>query len=142
MTLHNEQMLARYSQWANEVIYSVVAGLPEAAVVAPRETTFGSVRRTLGHNYAVGAIFRAHLERRAAQTFLSVLDVAAAGPEGRDSEGSESDSGKRLQAASQVHTDSLNERRVPPTTTMRFGAFPSFSDLTQDTEAAVYSRSR
>jgi len=65
MTLHNEQMLARYSQWANEVIYSVVAGLPEAAIVAPRETTFGSVRRTLGHNYAVGAIFRAHLERRA-----------------------------------------------------------------------------
>jgi uncharacterized damage-inducible protein DinB len=65
MAPHNEQMLARYCQWANEVIYDVVAGLPEAAVVAPRETTFGSVLHTLGHSYAVGAIFRAHLEQRA-----------------------------------------------------------------------------
>lgn len=65
MALHNEKMLARYSLWANEVIYDVVAGLPEDAIVAPQDTTFGSVLRTLGHNYAVGAIFQAHLERRA-----------------------------------------------------------------------------
>lgn len=65
MTLRNEQMLARYSQWANEVIYEVVAGLPESEIAAPRETVFGSVLRTLGHSYAVGAIFQAHLERRA-----------------------------------------------------------------------------
>ncbi|TCW84277.1 damage-inducible protein DinB [Burkholderia sp. SRS-46] len=65
MTLRSEQMLARYSQWANEVIYDVVARLPESEVAAPRETVFGNVLRTLGHNYAVGAIFQAHLERRA-----------------------------------------------------------------------------
>lgn len=65
MTLRNEQMLARYSQWANEVIYEVVAGLPESEIAAPRETVFGSVLRTLGHSYAVGAIFQAHLEQRA-----------------------------------------------------------------------------
>ncbi|MFP6561615.1 DinB family protein [Paraburkholderia sp. B3] len=64
MALRNEPMLARYSQWANETIYDVVAGLPEEAVTAPLETTFGSVLRTLGHGYAVGAIFQAHLEQR------------------------------------------------------------------------------
>lgn len=64
MPLSNEQMLARYSQWANEVIYDVVANLPEAAIVGPQETTFGSVLHALGHNYAVGAIFQAHLQQR------------------------------------------------------------------------------
>jgi uncharacterized damage-inducible protein DinB len=64
MAPRNEQMLARYSQWANEMIYAVVANVPEQAVVAPRETTFGSVLRTLGHSYAVAAIFQAHLEQR------------------------------------------------------------------------------
>ncbi|EEA01189.1 DinB family protein [Burkholderia sp. H160] len=65
MALHTETMLAQYNLWANEVIYAVVAGLPGPAVAAPQDTTFGSVLRTLGHNYAVGAIFQAHLERRA-----------------------------------------------------------------------------
>jgi len=65
MALTNEKMLARYTSWANEMIYTVVASLPEAAIVAPQDTTFGSVLRTLGHSYAVGAIFQAHLERRA-----------------------------------------------------------------------------
>jgi uncharacterized damage-inducible protein DinB len=64
MALRNEAMLARYSQWANEMIYSVLAALPEDVVVAPTETTFGSVLRTLGHSYAVAAIFQAHLEQR------------------------------------------------------------------------------
>jgi uncharacterized damage-inducible protein DinB len=65
MTLRSERMLARYTLWANEMIYTVVADLPEATIVAPQDTTFGSVLRTLGHSYAVGAIFQAHLERRA-----------------------------------------------------------------------------
>jgi uncharacterized damage-inducible protein DinB len=65
MASNNEKMLARYNQWANEMIFDVVAGLPEAAVVAPRESRLGSLLHILGHNYAVGAIFRAHLERRA-----------------------------------------------------------------------------
>ncbi len=65
MASNNEKMLARYTQWANEVMFGVVADLPEAAVVAPRESLLGSLLRTLGHSYAVGAIFQAHLERRA-----------------------------------------------------------------------------
>jgi uncharacterized damage-inducible protein DinB len=65
MASHNEKMLARYSQWANKLIFEVVAALPEAEVVAPRESVFGSILRTLGHSYIVGAIFRAHIERRA-----------------------------------------------------------------------------
>jgi uncharacterized damage-inducible protein DinB len=63
--MRHEAMLARYSQWANETIYEVVAALPEDAIAAPQQTTFGSVLRTLGHSYAVAAIFQAHLEQRA-----------------------------------------------------------------------------
>ena len=64
MPLSNQIMLARYTQWANEVIYGVVARLPEEEVVATREMTFGSYLRALGHGYAVGAIFKAHLGQR------------------------------------------------------------------------------
>lgn len=65
MTSNNEGMLARYSQWANEAIFDTVAGLPEGVVAAPCESVLGSLSRTLGHGYAVGAIFREHIERRA-----------------------------------------------------------------------------
>lgn len=65
MASDNEKMLARYSRWANKAIFDAVAGLPEAQVVAPRESLLGSMLRTLGHSYIVGAIFRAHIERRA-----------------------------------------------------------------------------
>jgi uncharacterized damage-inducible protein DinB len=64
MPLSNQIMLARYTQWANEVIHDVVARLPEEEVVATRAMTFGSYLRALGHGYAVGAIFRAHLAQR------------------------------------------------------------------------------
>jgi uncharacterized damage-inducible protein DinB len=64
MPLHRETMLARYTQWANEVIHGVVAALPEEEVVKTRAMTFGTLLRALGHGYAVGAIFKAHLERR------------------------------------------------------------------------------
>lgn len=65
MASDNEKMLARYSQWANKAMFDVVAGLPEAEVVASRESLLGSILRTLGHSYIVGEIFRAHIERRA-----------------------------------------------------------------------------
>ncbi|MGN6652805.1 DinB family protein [Trinickia sp.] len=65
MASNNEKMLARYNQWANEVIFKAVADLPEAEIVAPQQSILGSLMRTLGHSYAVGAIFQAHLERRA-----------------------------------------------------------------------------
>jgi uncharacterized damage-inducible protein DinB len=64
MPLHNASMLARYTQWANDVIHDVVANLPEGEVVKTRDMTFDTLLRALGHGYAVGAIFRAHLEQR------------------------------------------------------------------------------
>lgn len=64
MVLRNERMLARYTQWANEVIYEVVAGLPQEDIVKTRDMTFGTFLRALGHGYAVGAIFKAHVEQR------------------------------------------------------------------------------
>ncbi|HTR08180.1 MAG TPA: DinB family protein [Paraburkholderia sp.] len=64
MGTRNEIMLARYTQWANSVMHGVVAQLPEEAVVKPRDMTFGTLLRALGHGYAVGAIFKAHLEQR------------------------------------------------------------------------------
>lgn len=64
MASRNEILLARYNQWANTVIYDMVAGLPAAEITKLREMTFCNLLHTLGHNYAVGAIFRGHLERR------------------------------------------------------------------------------
>lgn len=63
MPLHHERLLTRYAAWSNTVIYDALAPLPDDELVRARETTFGTLLRTLGHNYAVGAIFRAHLER-------------------------------------------------------------------------------
>lgn len=65
MSMQNERMLTRYSTWANETIYAVCAQLPETEHTRARDTVFGTLLRTLGHGYAVGEIFRAHLERRA-----------------------------------------------------------------------------
>lgn len=65
MAFRQEQILAGYSRWANELIYGVVARLPAEAVSAPRDMAFGSLLQTLGHSYAVAAIFQAHLLSRA-----------------------------------------------------------------------------
>ena len=60
MGTRNEIMLARYTQWANSVMHGVVAQLPEEAVVKPRDMTFGTLLRALGHGYAVGATDTGH----------------------------------------------------------------------------------
>lgn len=56
--------LAHYRQWANEALYECVAALPDDERTKHRQTPFGSMLRTLGHIYAVDALFRAHLEQR------------------------------------------------------------------------------
>jgi uncharacterized damage-inducible protein DinB len=64
MAMNNAIMLARYTQWANDVIHDLAAKLPEEEIVKTRDMTFDTLLRALGHGYAVGAIFKAHLEQR------------------------------------------------------------------------------
>jgi len=56
------RMMTRYMAWADEVMLENAAALPAGALVAPRDTLFGSVSGTVDHILVVGEIFRAHLE--------------------------------------------------------------------------------
>lgn len=53
--------LARYGDWADQVLFEAISELPEAAVYQSRNTLFGSMIGTLNHNYQVDLIWRAHL---------------------------------------------------------------------------------
>ena len=53
--------LARYGDWADQVLFRAMATLPEGAVTQPRQTLFGSMIGTLNHNLVVDLIWRAHL---------------------------------------------------------------------------------
>lgn len=55
-------MLASYKAWANEIVYSTAATLPEAELLAVRPTTFQTIASTLNHVYVVDRIFQAHLQ--------------------------------------------------------------------------------
>jgi uncharacterized damage-inducible protein DinB len=57
-------MLAHYKAWADDTVFSIVAGLPEGEAVKPRQTIFGNMVHTLNHIHVVDSIFRAHLEGR------------------------------------------------------------------------------
>jgi uncharacterized damage-inducible protein DinB len=54
-------MLTSYKAWANEIVYSTAATLPEAELLAVRPTTFKTIASTLNHVYVVDRIFQAHL---------------------------------------------------------------------------------
>lgn len=54
-------LLAKYSAWADQVLFSALAELPEGAVYRNTGTLFGSMVGTLNHNYQVDLIWRAHL---------------------------------------------------------------------------------
>jgi uncharacterized damage-inducible protein DinB len=54
-------MLARYSDWADRVLFKAMEHLPEGAAYQTRQTLFGSMVGTLNHNYQVDLIWRAHL---------------------------------------------------------------------------------
>ncbi len=64
MNAATAQMLARYKQWSNKVMFDALAGLPEAELVKPRETLFKNMVHTLNHNYVIDRIWQAHLEGR------------------------------------------------------------------------------
>lgn len=54
-------MLARYTAWANDVLYQAMAQLPEAELVKKQKIVFGSMLRTLNHVYAMDLVWQAHL---------------------------------------------------------------------------------
>ena len=61
MTAETCVMLARYGDWADQVLFKAMAELPDGAVHRPRKTLFKSMIGTLNHNYQVDLIWRAHL---------------------------------------------------------------------------------
>lgn len=74
-------MLARYSDWADQILFKAIEGLPEGAAYKSTPTLFGSMIGTLNHNYQVDLIWRAHLlgERHGFTTRRDLLhpDVGA-----------------------------------------------------------------
>lgn len=61
MTQETTEMLARYSDWADQVLFLAMEQLPEGAATKTSKTLFGSMLGTLNHNYQVDLIWRAHL---------------------------------------------------------------------------------
>ena len=61
LTTDTAVMLATYGEWADEILFRALGGLPDEVVHGPRPTLFGSVIGTLNHNLQVDLIWRAHL---------------------------------------------------------------------------------
>lgn len=54
-------MLAKYGNWADQVLFKAIQDLPKEAATKTKKTLFGSMIGTLNHNYQVDLIWRAHL---------------------------------------------------------------------------------
>jgi len=54
-------MFTRYKAWADDLFLSVVAELPESALIASQPIVFGSLIRTLNHAYAMDFVWQCHL---------------------------------------------------------------------------------
>jgi uncharacterized damage-inducible protein DinB len=67
MTSTDSQLpkLARYTAWANDVLYQALAELPESELLKKQRIVFGSLLRTLNHVYAMDLVWQAHLLGRA-----------------------------------------------------------------------------
>jgi len=59
--LRNIRMLTRYTAWANNRIFDVLAQLPDGEAIKSRQTFFGNMVHTLNHAYAADLIWKAHL---------------------------------------------------------------------------------
>jgi uncharacterized damage-inducible protein DinB len=55
------QILTRYKSWANEIIFSTVASLPESESLKERLTRYKNMVYTLNHVYVIDLVFKAHL---------------------------------------------------------------------------------
>lgn len=60
--LRNIEMLARYTQWANQRLYVALAALGEPALQAPHPGRAGGMAGVLGHMLVVDRIWKAHLQ--------------------------------------------------------------------------------
>lgn len=54
--------LLRHKAWADRLTYETLLSMPEVELHRERETTFGSIARTMHHIHIVDDIFRAHVE--------------------------------------------------------------------------------
>ncbi|KAK1689900.1 DinB family protein [Colletotrichum godetiae] len=62
LTKETAVMLAKYNNWADQVLFAAIQKqLPSEAVYQPRTTLFKSMMGTLNHNHQVDLIWRAHL---------------------------------------------------------------------------------
>jgi len=59
--LRNIRMLTRYTTWANNRIFDVLAQLPDGEAIKSRPTLFGSMVHTLNHAYVADLIWKAQL---------------------------------------------------------------------------------
>ena len=64
MTTRMARMLARYNQWADQLILDAVAALPGDEATRPRVGLFKTMVHMLNHNYVIDRVFQAHLEGR------------------------------------------------------------------------------
>ncbi|HKU79664.1 MAG TPA: DinB family protein [Rhodanobacteraceae bacterium] len=55
------QTLTRYKAWANERLYTTLAGLSLDQLAAPTPIFAGSILRTLNHVYLVDVVWKSHL---------------------------------------------------------------------------------
>jgi uncharacterized damage-inducible protein DinB len=74
-------MLARYTAWADEVLYDALSRVPEAMVSAVRPGPLGGMAGVMGHIYVVGLIWKAHLTGQAHGFTTRRLDEPLALPE-------------------------------------------------------------
>lgn len=55
------EVLTRYKAWADELILSALASLPDTELTAPRPIVFGNLVRTLNHAYQMDHVWKCHL---------------------------------------------------------------------------------
>lgn len=58
------QMLVRYNAWANDLMFGVLASLPDGVAEEKRVTAFGNMIHTLNHALVIDRVWQAHLEHR------------------------------------------------------------------------------
>lgn len=56
------QMLTRYREWADRLLYQSLVAMPESALTREQPIVFGSILRTLHHVYCMDQVWKAHLE--------------------------------------------------------------------------------
>jgi uncharacterized damage-inducible protein DinB len=64
VTIRTARMLARYTAWANQLIFDAVAALPAGEAARERQSLFRNMVHTLNHIYIIDLIWQAHLEGR------------------------------------------------------------------------------